>query len=129
MNDPIQKRGIMSCAVFEKREIPDMMVAANSGHLMAKQFAKIIGSWLSLRARDVRLQCATCEHVFEDSTHAEAFFIAFPIEGDGAPIVCGVCKNCVTKIGSEGLLGRAAEHFKRVWPNAIIKGDGLNNRG
>ena len=126
----IQTRGVMACYVVERREVPAMIWASDGGDHTAAQIRIGIGLWgeTAFAHGAPRQRCATCDTTFESATSPEAFFLAIPQRGDGDSLVCGVCPACVRKIGSDGLLARAAETFKRVWPAAVVTGGGLGGR-
>lgn len=126
----IQTKGVMGCFVIERREIPAMMYASDGGDHAAAQVRIGVGLWMAtaFAPNAARQRCALCEHVFESATDPEAFFLAIPFKGDGDSIVTGVCRRCVRMSGSDGLLGKAAEFFKRLWPASKVTGGGFTNR-
>lgn len=120
----LQTRGMMGVFVVERREAPAMVYASDGGDFTASQIRIGVGLWMQTAfvPRAPQQQCATCSHVFNAPTDPEAFFLAIPYRGDGDSLVCGVCRACVHKIGSDSLLGRAAEHFKKIFPHGVITG-------
>lgn len=126
----LQTRGVMGCFVIERREARHMVASADSGNYTAAQVRAGIGLWgeKAFAPGSPPQRCSTCEHVFNSALEPEAFFLAIPYKGDGDSFVSGVCFACVRRIGSDGLLGRAAAHFKKLWPLGKITGGGLDNR-
>lgn len=121
----LQTQGLTGCFVIERSEVPQMMYAAEGGDHTAAQIRIGIGLW-GQQAFGPKMgpqQCACCDHTFSGPTEPEAFFLAIPFQGDGDSIVSAVCRACVRKIGSEGLIGKCAEHMKKLWPKAVITGD------
>lgn len=118
----IQRTGALSCFIIERSEVPAMMYAADGGDFVAAQVRIGIGNWMTAAfAPNTRPpRCATCEHTFEKPIEPEAFYLAVPMRGDGLGMVVGVCKRCVRRIGSDGLFNSAIEHFKKVWPKAVV---------
>jgi hypothetical protein len=121
----IQTRGQMGCFVIERREVPQMMFAADHGDFTAAQVRIGIGLWMqqAFLPQAPRQRCVSCGHTWEHAAEPEAFFLAIPYKGDGDSLVSGMCKRCVRRVGSEGLLAACAEHFKRIFPKGVITGD------
>lgn len=120
----VQTKGVMACFVVERREAQAMIWASEGGDYTAQTIRIGIGLWASQAfAPNMPPQrCVECEYTFPDAAAPEAFFLAIPERGDGDSIVCGVCRACVRKIGSDSLLARCAEHFKRLWPKSRLTG-------
>lgn len=122
----IQTRGSMACYVLERREFPAMIAASDAGDYRAAQVRVGVGLWAE-KAFGVRYpKCATCETHFQNSIEPDAFFLAIPQRGDGDSLVGAVCKKCAKRIGSEGMLAAAIEHFKKVWPAATVTGKSVH---
>lgn len=123
----LQTKGVMGCFVVERREVPAMIYASDRGDFTAAQIRVGVGLWMQ-RAFPIggpRQRCATCDHTFESPVEPEAFFLSIPFRGDGDSIVSAVCRACVRKIGSDGLLAAALDHFTKIWPAAKVTGTAI----
>lgn len=100
------------------------MAAARNRDYMANMVLLAIGNWMGYFAPNrPKPVCAECTTTIESPTGSnapEAFYIAIPTQGDGDTIVAPVCGPCTRKIGSESLLAKAIEHFKKLWPEATV---------
>lgn len=123
----LQTKGVMGCYVIERREVPQMMYAADGGDFTAAQIRIGTGMWMqrAFAPGTPAQHCPLCQHAFASATEPEAFFLAIPYRGDGDSIVSAVCVRCVRRVGSDGLLAAAIEHFKRLWPNAKVTGSAV----
>lgn len=122
---PVQTHGIMSCIVIEKSEVPRAMGASRGGDYTATHVLQTIGKWMhtAFTPTSPRPQCALCEAVVESPvgpTSPEAFFIAMPVQGNGDTLIAPVCAKCMKATGSESLVAKAIEHFKKIWPKANV---------
>jgi hypothetical protein len=112
--------------VVERREVPNILWAAQGGDFTSQQMLEGIAGWQQAFAPKMpRQRCATCDHEFQQATDPEGFFLAIPFIGDGDSVIVGVCKRCVRRIGSDGLMAACAEFFKRLWPKGVITGKGM----
>lgn len=120
----LQTRGQLGCFVIERREVPEMYHAAAGGDFTAQQINIGVSGWgtRAFAPNAPRQRCATCDNQFESAIDPEAFFLAIPFKGDGDSVVAGVCKACVRRIGSDGLMAACAEFMKRLWPAATVTG-------
>jgi hypothetical protein len=121
----IQTQGVLSCIVIERHEVPRAMAASRGGDYTATHVLQAIGQWMGtgFTPTTPRPTCALCQKVFESPMGAdapEAFFIAMPTQGNGDTLAAPVCRACVKATGSESLVAKAIEHFKRVWPKAYV---------
>lgn len=119
----IQTKGMMGVYVIERVEVPAMMYDADRGHYTAAQVRDHIGSWMGGAFIAAPPKCSGCDHTFATPVEPEGFYVAIPYRGNGNSLVVGVCKRCVRRIGSDGLLAHAIEHFKKVWPDSVVTGD------
>lgn len=126
----VQTRGVMACFVAERREFDQILWAAEGGDAAAVQVRMGIGLWrqVAFAPKAPQPRCCACLYAFPDADAPEAFFLAIPQRGDGNSLVSGVCRACVRKIGSDGLLARATEHFRKFWPDSKVTGGGMDHR-
>lgn len=118
----VQTHGGMMCVVVERHEIPRALIAARGGDYIPALAMTAIHSWMGVAftPQMPKPKCATCEHDLHSADDAAAFFVSLPMYGNGDSIIIGVCARCVRKIGSDGLMARSIEHFKKIWPKATV---------
>ncbi len=122
---PIQTHGALQCVVIERSEVPRAIAASRGGDYVSTHVLQAIGQWMGegFRPNKPKPRCPVCDTAIESPTGQnapEAFFIAIPTLGNGDTLIAPVCGRCCHKIGSDGLLAKCIEHFKRVWPKSTV---------